>query len=748
MINSLNTIEQNSALTFVAGGRSWDQYFNKNLCHKNYTINNVSNLEKVAITPGNFDIFCICTDATKIDDIFTEICVGFDKIMNELNQNNDIRDIYRLKYVSNAGRDNQNKKNNVKSKIRNDYTFYDKNLEKYCPIGTKFSNSDEECVFPECKAIHLELSFEPIKKKKTKVTKGTSFDKKVLLYFEVLYVEDKSVIEDVKNNLLTNCNEESFNYLNLSGLYLFAELISRGGRDKEYDIDLHRKNILEKVLVQHNIDPKEMYLTIITLYMKIFKNRTNFKMKRELLFKNFIEICAPNLINEFSSTITEIMRPYINSFVIYFDDNIKHLDETELERDKFMFVTGGDAYRRYLSDIQQTNDIDTKLYYSKSKDEKTLIELAVRKISELITFLYKHKSTILSEYIPEPFHLGNANFKFDIEFIPIYKDSGQFRIRYIDKKKFKLLSLDFRTKIKIKFSGIDEEIKLNNDIAMLDVVLQKSDLKYKDTVKRFNGLPVASSKYLINDLRTIYDKITENLKSRFHKSAKDRHRFLSLYKYFQSTQQLLTSRTNSKLKRKLDDILEDIGPISIEFRKIKPTTFKRNKQRRSSNTPDMYYNNTFGDIINNNTLDKHIGIINYTHIIDSLFPIINVYYDTIMDKIKENKSKSVAERKEKLLLSFDDIKNIYNSVTSTTPTTETTSTTSTKEIAEPTKLADKWLEWRMSDEHADIEDIDEDRHDEDKLDEDQYDDYYMHTDDDDDINKTNEFSELISKLGI
>ena len=46
----------------------------------------------------------------------------------------------------------------------------------------------------------------------------------------------------------------------------------------------------------------------------------------------------------------------------------------------------------------------------------------------------------------------------------------------------------------------------------------------------------------------------------------------------------------------------------------------------------------------------------------------------------------------------------------------------------------------MSDEHADIEDIDEDRHDEDKHDEDQYDDYYMHTDDDDDINKTNEFS--------
>jgi len=661
--DTLYDIEKNtSSITFVAGSRSWEQYFSKQ-CQDNLKLEELSPLEKNAILPGNYDIFCVCSDKNQIDEIYKYFCICIDKIIEKLNDNKNVSSTYSLTYVSNVGKEvNEENKHKISS-----HKFYAKHLEKYCPINTDFS--DEGCVFPACKAMHLELTFDPVNTK-TRKTKDTSFNEKVILYFEVIYIDDFNALNTIKKDMISTC-VGNMKYLNLTGLYLFAELILK--RSKEYDVDLYRKRILEKLLVRYHIDPEKMYLKIIKLYKLLFQSRTDYKLKLGSLLKNFLELKQPDIINEYSANITEAFRPFINSFVIQMDNTFS--DKTQ----NYIFITGGDAYRRYLEEIKRTNDIDTKVIYNKAKDKPVILESLIYHLSELITVLYKNKISTL-KHLESKYDLSEDNMKLEVQFKPIYSkedgktSTGQFRLRFIEKDNLTLFSVDYRSKINIQLSvgELDIDITLNHDLPILDLVLAKSDMKYRFAVEMSNGLPVASSKYLQKDLRDIYAEINQNLKLRFHKSSKDRQRFISLVNYLKKAKELLESHRNLELKRKIEDLLSDMSDEDITYKKRKEEEEDIDMEDTTTTESDFMDVDSEGryftiDISNFNnyplitsqTLDKRFFAEHYRHSFKKDKGIIFNYATKLINLIKINEKLPEDEKEEKLQVSFDEIQELF-----------------------------------------------------------------------------------------
>lgn len=655
------------SVTFVAGSRAWDQYF-KNECKENLVLEELSPLEKNSILPGNYDVFCVCTDLTQIDDIYKNICICFDDIISSLNDIKDLASTYSLTYVSNVGKEVDEKN---KQKIPN-HKFYAEHLEKYCPIQTNFS--DEGCVFPACKAMHLELTYDPIKKSKTsKKTKDDSFNEKVLLYFEVIYLPDKNTVNIINKELLSSC-VSNMKYLNLTGLYLFAELILK--RSKEYDVDLYRKRILEKIGGRYDIDPEKMYLKVIKLYKQIFSSRQDFKLKIGVLLKNFIELRDNDFFNRIGADITESFRPFINTFVNHFDNTM------HFKTNNYIFVTGGDAYRRYIPDIQRTNDIDTKVIYSKSEEKEELIKKISIYVSELIAVLYKNKTYILKN-LESHNDLSSNNITLKIHFRPVYasqddvQSAGQFRLRFIEKDSLTLFSIDYRSKINIylKVGELEVDTVLNHDIPILDLVLSKSNLTYSFAVMMSNGLPVASSQYLQKDLTDIYKEINQNLKLRFHKSSKDRQRFTSLVNYLKKAKELLESSRDIKLKRKIEDYLSDFDISDTDYKKRK----ENERDQDEEMTDSIFSENDFMDIdmiegsnvvidianfknyplLAKKTLDVRYFESHYEKSLRRDADIVNKYSNLILKRMEYNKKLTEDEREEKLQLSFDEIHKLY-----------------------------------------------------------------------------------------
>lgn len=669
-----NVEKDNSAISFIGGSRAWDNFFHT----KKDIYNTLSTIEKNAIIPGNFDIFCVCTDKTQIDDILEQMCLCIDNINYELiNNTPEINEMYDISYISNANRENV--------EINPDSVFQDQNLEAFCPIATPFA--EEGCVFPKCKAIHLELTFAPLNKKldkkEHKKLKEKSFDQKVLLYFEIIYInkDNKDVKELIKNKLTIYDN--GFHYLNLTGLYLFLEITP--SRSKEYNIDLYRTNIITKIYKFYNASMKNVYLNIIKLFINIFENtddiksdnyRTRYDIQLSLLLKKFITLQTEdsNILDQFSSYITELFRPYINSFI----SNTADILLETYSKDNYIFIVGGDAYRRYLpDDIKNTSDIDTKLFYYDEKDKNELIRLTVNEMSELITILYINKQNIFSNFKNTTIGFDNKDYEFNIEFIPVY-DSGQFRIRYIDADDFILFSLDYRTKINVELKGDDIQLSTSiiNEIAVLDVVLMKSDLESNYTVTLSNGLPIASAEYLVSDLKKIYKEISENVKLRFHKSKKDKKRLTSLLKYIQKTQELYPE-IRTQLKRKLTEIPQ------IEIRKQKNNhirKFAKIIKKHETNLDDIVH--AFGNLSMNNSKNKDTNVgpviqntklkISYKNTLDERFDpftyktlqsyvknISEEYSKIMLDKLDENNKKKKDDKEPKLKLSFDDIKKVF-----------------------------------------------------------------------------------------
>jgi hypothetical protein len=601
-----NLKDTNNSIYLIGGSRSWDNLINN---YKNKI--NLGTLEQNSIVPGNYDIFCITNAKKKVNTIINKMCKIFDDIITLCQEQN-----IDVKYIRNYQEDDDDlfiKKGKNKGSIK-------------CLSNNYYSK--EGCVFAPCKAMHLEIS-------------GGKYNEKVLIYFELILIEDQTIIHYVRDNIVDNNHNNSLNYLNLKGLYLFSELIISTRIDKEFDIDTYRKNLLNKLIETNpEFNKVNIYYKIIKIYFKIFSNRSNFKEMRIILIKNFVFLSDKHIIDDYNSYLTENFRPYINSFIL---NTYEKLSLQIPIQNYAIFVVGGDAYRRYIPEvITQTNDIDLKLVYTNKDDYATILNATIKMMSKLIYILYSKKPINL-------FKSYQINDIVDIEFIPIYT-GGQFRLRYIKSDNYTLLSIDYRYKLKININN--KSIIVNQEFSLLDVVLYHDAFIHTASIIYDGYIPVASPKYLINDLHVIYDKISKNLYSRFHKNSKDKQRFKNLIVYVKRH----TFGNYNKLKRLHDDdiIINSIRKINIneqnvakKLKKNKMQTLETNETNETNETDikhqqlNIYFKNNVYDNFNKD--------------------ISNTYAYIFIEKLNKNNELDDEEKVYKIKMKFDDIKMIsYN----------------------------------------------------------------------------------------
>ena len=611
-INSLlvkNLKNTKNSINVIGGSRSWNNLINNNykakLKDNNITL---SNLEKTSIIPGNYDIFCICNNSKSVNTIMNKMCKVFDDIIT-FTQEQKIE----VKYVRNYEQGDEK-------------LFIEKGKNKgviKCLLNNYYS--EQGCVFAPCKAMHLEII-------------GGKYNEKVLIYFELILIENPKIIHYVIDNIIDYNPNNNLNYLNLKGLYLFSELIISRRRDKEFDVDTYRKNLLNKLIeIDPNFNKINLYNKIMQIYLYMFKDRTNYNFMKIILTKNFVFLSDKHIIDDYSSYLTENFRKYINSFII--NTNLLLLSENNCK----IFVTGGDAYRRYIPDIiTQTNDIDLKLVYTDKNDYNKLLNIIIKQMSEFIYILYSHKPI---NYI-KSYKINNL---ISVEFIPKYA-GGQFRLRYVESENFTLLSIDYRYRLKININN--NSIIVNEEFALLDIVLYHNDVLPNTTPD--DQIPIASPHYLINDLRTIYDKISHDLRSRFPKNSKDKQRFKNLIEYIKKYQLNSAPRL---LKRKYDDDDIEFDSIrNIKTHKSNNETIYVNKVKKFLEECDNHDYHDYDELdnIEGNNLNIHFNNNFYNKLSNS--DITNEYADTFIQKIIKNNQLDEEDKVYKIKMNVDDIK--------------------------------------------------------------------------------------------
>jgi hypothetical protein len=554
-------------------------------------------------------IFLITNKKENIQSISEHICVSLDKIINDLQKIKEINDNYDIMYLFNT---------ESSTLFKTKYKFKINHVKDICPNNIDFH--EDGCVLPPCKSSHIELVFNP----RPSLKKNTSpiFDEKVVLYIELVYLKEVD-LNKLKVLLLKKVDE--FNYLNLRGLYLFSELILN--RTKEYNIDYYRNNILKKLYT--GIDIKNEYLTLIHTYKQLFSDRSDTDFKMSKLLKTYISLYDDDILNDYNSNIIELLRPYINTALINIKDS--------LNEDEILFITGGDAYRRYITDITRTNDIDCKLI---SPNPDNRLYLILEKLSDLITILYTNKNSIFPKNIQRTIY--NSNIK--LVFKSVY-ESGQFRIRIINKDDFKIISIDYRCKIDININDQNILESISHEIPFIDIVLTSKMVDFKNDINKSSTIPVASADYLKGDIINIYDNISENLKLRYIKSSKDKTRLENIISFIEKSRELTNNRN---IKRKIDDLLlnllnSDKSQGNIKHKKI-------NIDNNLSDTLSKLNINDKPIIYFPQFLEKHFSNDYYKSLLNTTLK--NKYFNLIKSKYTEHKDEY------KIQLNFSDIQEL------------------------------------------------------------------------------------------
>lgn len=557
----------NDYTTWIGGSRSWYENI------KNYiSFNDLTLSEKVAIKPGNFDVFYLTNNTTDAKNIANILCMNSQNLIERLNLICKLvkKDNY---YQVEVDIDKENKENILKTS-RTSRRIIDKN--KF-PLFTLESRAiDNNCIpydmekgesFPGYGSlIYLNID------KDTRI---------LVCYLEVFCFINKNnnIINMFNKNYLMNVN--NYNYLNEYGLLLFNQLIMKKRYDKGYDIDNDRLNILWKLLelrYPNDIKSNKIYALIncASTYKELWKH-SYWNIKNDDTDNDFILFNKTFLNSLYISALKNASYLKINDFCDYFEEKlietwrspinsciryIKDVINNKYNGNAFITIVGGDAMRRYgIGDI--TKDIDAKIFYHREKDYANIKDDIIKILSSFTCEFILNKKKIFNNYnqfsnndliinnnnmikIKLPDELIN-NTDINIKYINDDDNNLQFRLRYIRKNEIlpvDLFSIDYRANIFVnttyKYINNGEDIngalKFDNnyDIPILDVVLQKENLKDFNKIKEMMGdninldVPYASDTYLYYDVKKIYsNEDSTKLRIYANKTNKDKTRYYS-----------------------------------------------------------------------------------------------------------------------------------------------------------------------------------------------------------------------------
>lgn len=466
---------------YIIGG---SHAYYKILSNNSSFYNKLSTIEKTSIEPLNMDLFFIHTSIDNIKKLLLDLFKYSNKIIK--NFENEMRE-------------------NKYEIITNEFQIENNEI-------TNFNNNPDGIILPG-----YELSI-----------KVYEDDKEYIIFYVKVFLFDDI---DIKKKFEEYYTKNKL--LNIDGLWIFNQIIKEK-REKEYNIDLYRKKIIEKYVKDFmDVDLKSFYYFSGLKYKEIFSNFNQYY--NNYLYQDLVSIPftkGTDLFKSLDDLTISILRGYINQCILNIHKYIENKYNKSLNTKKpFVMITGGDAFRRYLSQINKTADIDIKICIPPEfkKDFIDIREKVKYYLTELVLYLELFKNNLFNNVKNEyqtQFN-GNLTIKY------IRKNINQFRLRYIEKNpKFPidLLSIDFRTTYIFKKIGNKKVIRINNDLPILDVSLEL-DCNYdmKKTQKIINKLPVASKRWLLKDLKTMYTT-PYMIERRYEadKSIKDYTRFKSI----------------------------------------------------------------------------------------------------------------------------------------------------------------------------------------------------------------------------
>ena len=516
ILQRLQPPENNNDVIFWLGGsRAWEHNF-KNT-------NGLDEMEKSAISAGNYDIFMLYNDwQTLVDD--------YDKLFDKLD---NLVKTYNIQMQTNKSHGTSN---DIRLKlIQMRKPTFDKNGD------SKFLDM---CTISHCYSFFIEVSYyqnassSEQNDRHRKPRQKSIYVDKLLVYIEMGLNKIGSMNMNIpyfRNTYINNC------VLNENGLYLMSSMLSNDRKDKGFNVDSYRTRLIQNFITNRD-----------------GTNLTNLKseliplINQEYIKTNFIkELFKPNnTFGEYTYFIISTLRSHIYSYIIHANKLLIHANKNS----KFgtlcgPFLAGGDAILRYLPLNQiysnynfiKTNDIDVKLLYSNKNKLQCLKEY----IMNCMIFYTKHLESTF--YIDDEMYNIENDFQSDKIELKLHKlhklhvnsttpnnkaHNNLFRLRLIessDEFPVDLFTIDLRLPYKV-FEGTKLVHTDVHDIPVFDFVLQHQEsINCTDiNVNKIGGFgfPIASKDYILKDFNQTYTTLPlAQARASGEKQPKDMERY-------------------------------------------------------------------------------------------------------------------------------------------------------------------------------------------------------------------------------
>jgi hypothetical protein len=282
-------------------------------------------------------------------------------------------------------------------------------------------------------------------------------------------------------------------FLNLAGCITFLELIKSKRKEKKYNIDGIRQRVFGAHLLRQMGTPQKVaswYQDLAKTFTTVF-NGTDFLTRNNgtigrLLLRS-LEHSSANEMEECESRLIEALRPTVNATIEAIEEKLNEEDIGHI------FVTGGDAMRRFDSAIKVSKDIDTKIYVKSGRHVHDALEVATILCAKAVTMMIQMRGKILPPNV-EKVVCGTP---VGLLYTDKSADNLQFRLRYLPAEangRPRLISIDYRMRIRVG------NMEFNHSIPVLDVVIQRSPSK-EAPLSEGARPPFAALDWLVHDIR-------------------------------------------------------------------------------------------------------------------------------------------------------------------------------------------------------------------------------------------------------
>lgn len=494
--------KQQGYLAWMGGSRSWDHWWR----HRGAPVLEghapLSIRKRAAISAGNWDVFFVTNTAEVGKTLATKLCKEMNTLLSQLRQ--ELPHFESSLEIITAG------------------------FNKRCMASEPVSGES----FPGY-AVLLQLRDQSYQRE-TRRSRRKSVErpaeapdtsqKAFLIAFVEVFVFEGLDLADFERTYLVSLSETpQLHYLSDDGLFLFNHFISDNRiSDKGLDVDTIRRDLLFQYFTSQHKSKEAVYFQNSLHYQRIWHPIRSPDVYNEKILYRLLQNAIPYIdafVSAFNAYLMETMRAPINACIKSIDTTLKQ--HPQLQGKSRIAIVGGDAIRRYLGDTA-TSDIDAKVFYADGSSEAFIEKLQTivqNRMSTLIAYLISNKASVL-----QPLTSANIRFTPDqlgglqlpdglrvtsVVIKPSVDTSLQFRLRKIGRSQVfpvDLFSIDYMAQLQIEYV-YDRVTKftVTHDLhfAILDIALQ-SFSKFHDDYIVDLGLPVASLKFLLKDLRNTY----------------------------------------------------------------------------------------------------------------------------------------------------------------------------------------------------------------------------------------------------